>query len=267
MRSTGRRLLASSIVFSTIAFGAAGQPRPAAVGDQPSFLDQSWSEDDRSWFYTITQGSQLMPYYWFLALERPGSNKLFLDDQLARFGYLPPYQTQRYSTRNPDDLPIGFVRDDARERGPWIGMTCAACHTNQVRFPSRAAPGGKALLQIDGAPSGANFFDFIQELSQALEATVSSPEKFERFAAAVARITPKPTSVHDAAARAGMQRSANAMQTVTKPALTWPGCSGSSSDLPMAFRSISAPAGRTSHGGRPGSTPSARFSTGRLPST
>ena len=108
MRSTARRILASSIVFSTIAFGAAGQPRPAAVGDQPSFLDQSWSEDDRSWFYTITQGSQLMPYYWFLALERSGSNKLFLDDQLARFGYLPPYQTQRHSTRNPDRLPIGF---------------------------------------------------------------------------------------------------------------------------------------------------------------
>ena len=83
-------------------------------------------------FYTTTQGSEMLPYDWFLALEQPNSTSLFLADGLARFGYLPNPD----KTNNPDGLPVGFVKDSG-ENGDWAGMTCAACHTNQINLPAR----------------------------------------------------------------------------------------------------------------------------------
>jgi hypothetical protein len=179
--------VALALLNSTVRVPA--EPRPGATQTSPTFLDQAWNEDDRSWFYTITQGSQMMPYYWFLALERADSDKPFLDDQLARFGYLPAYQTEKYKARNPDRLPVGFVRDNDPERGPWAGMTCAACHTNQISFPGRDR---KVLLQIDGGPTNANFFELLHELAAALEQTTVSQEKFDRFAAKVVSLSTPP---------------------------------------------------------------------------
>jgi processive rubber oxygenase RoxA-like protein len=172
-------LVLSGLICSTAAFA---QPAPSSTF--PSFLDQGWNDDDRTWFYTTTQGSQMMPYYWFLALERPDSNEAFLKDKLARFGYLPPYAPGNFGNTNPDGLPIGFVKDDDPERGAWVGMTCAACHTNQVNFAGK-------VLQIDGGPTNADFFALIKELGVALEQTASSDEKFKRFADEVRRLTPK----------------------------------------------------------------------------
>ena len=34
-------------------------------------LDQGWTVADSNWFYWTTQGSQLLPYAFFLALEQP----------------------------------------------------------------------------------------------------------------------------------------------------------------------------------------------------
>jgi mono/diheme cytochrome c family protein len=163
----------AALMALSLATSAQGQTAPSSA--RPDFLGQGWSDDDRSWFYTTTQGSQLMPYDWFLALERPDSMELFLADKLARFGYLPPYLPANYKDRNPDGLPIGFVRDDDEERGAWVGMTCAACHTNQVKI-------GNKLLQIDGGPTNADMFAFIQELATTLEQTATIDDKFQRFA-------------------------------------------------------------------------------------
>src|SRR5579871_281573 len=93
---------------------------------QPTYLDQGWSMQDRDWFYSTSQGSQLIPYSWFLALERPDSQDRFLSDGLVRFGYLP-------NSSSKDGLPVGFAVDkDAK--GIWLGLTCAACHTNEIRY-------------------------------------------------------------------------------------------------------------------------------------
>jgi hypothetical protein len=115
-----------------------------------------------------------MPYSWFVALEQPDSDAMFLDDKLARFGYLAPYRSKALESRNPDGLPIGFARDDDEKRGAWIGMTCAACHTNQVEFKQKR-------LQIDGGPANADMFAFVQDLANALDQTATVDEKFRRF--------------------------------------------------------------------------------------
>jgi hypothetical protein len=64
-------------------------------------------------FYNTSQGSQLIPYSWFLALEQANSNHLFRDNKnMKYFGYIPQ---DSIPGRNPDGLPIGFVKDDIQE--------------------------------------------------------------------------------------------------------------------------------------------------------
>jgi hypothetical protein len=54
----------------------------AAEGDVAAavpvlYLEQGWSREERQRFYYTTQGSQLIPYDWFLALEKAGSQEPF----------------------------------------------------------------------------------------------------------------------------------------------------------------------------------------------
>src|SRR5262244_2703972 len=82
------RLLRGAVavmVLASVAAAAAALPKRTAqdrVQDQPqgvAFLSQGWSVADRQWFYTATQGSQIMPYAWFMALERASDEAPFRD--------------------------------------------------------------------------------------------------------------------------------------------------------------------------------------------
>jgi hypothetical protein len=145
--------------------------------DKPNYLAQGWSQTDRTMFYTTSQGSQMMPYDWFLALERPDSETLFRADGLARFGYLPSSD----KTNNPDGLPVGFVKDSG-DNGDWVGMTCSACHTNQINFAGKT-------FQVDGGPTDADMWAMISELGAALAETSASDSKFQRFADRIRTLT------------------------------------------------------------------------------
>src|SRR4051812_46579095 len=93
-------------------------------GVQPA-IPQGWTPADAATFYSTPQGSQLIRYSWYLALEQAGSTTPFNTDHLSRYGYL-----ENRNAANPDALPLGFVQDVDRE---WLGLTCAACHTNEIR--------------------------------------------------------------------------------------------------------------------------------------
>jgi cytochrome c5 len=124
------------------------------------YLDQGWNASQSLWFYTTTQGSDLVPYDFFLALESTGSDQLFRSaDNISRWRYLP----QTATTRNPDALPVGFVRNDYRGR-QYLGFSCSACHTGQINYKGTA-------LRIDGAPSMADMDTFMHDLEAALDAT------------------------------------------------------------------------------------------------
>ncbi len=158
--------LAASGSFLLSAVPNFAQPTPP----KPVPLVQGWTDTDRQWFYTTTQGSELMNYQWFMALEQPGSQVSFAADSLTRFGYLPNAK----SSTNPDGLPVGFVADsDGSTR--YIGMTCAACHTGQVKY-------NHTLFQIDGAPCRADLYAFLKELRAAVQETNADAAKFGRFA-------------------------------------------------------------------------------------
>lgn len=140
-------------------------------------LSQCWSLDERRGFWFTSQGSRLLPYAWFLALEQETGTEPFRSPaNMSRLGYIPVAADQRW---NPDGLPIGFAKGETDGNGvTWMGPTCAACHTNLI------VAGGKPVI-IDGAPTLGDYEAFNNELVNALIATNADEAKFGRFAQAV----------------------------------------------------------------------------------
>ncbi|HJT15611.1 MAG TPA: di-heme-cytochrome C peroxidase, partial [Dongiaceae bacterium] len=150
---------------------------------------QGWTEEEQSWWYEATQGSRLMPFSWFQALEQAGNDRLFLDDaHMAGFRFLP--RTTSFGAR----LPVGFAIDDNNDtelsatrlrwfdgQGPseqWIGLNCSACHTGELTHDGQS-------IRIEGGPALVDFQSFIEAVDAALTATRDQPAKWERFAGRV----------------------------------------------------------------------------------
>lgn len=185
MRRFSRRAIAVAAGLLAIASypGKSAHAQAVKLGtpERPIHLNQAWNTAERDWFYTTSQGSQIMPYEWFMALEQAGNEELFVK-ALTTFGYLP----NRSKYNNPDGLPVGFAKD-SDERGDWVGLTCSACHTNQINFGTRT-------LQIDGGPTNADMFALISGIAQSVAATSASmtDPKFKRFADRVLGKTHQP---------------------------------------------------------------------------
>ena len=169
--------------------------RFAMAQSEPVFLDQGWNAEEREEFYFTAQGSQLIPFQWFLQLEQADSESLLRDDaNLSRFGFVTTEPTKR----NPEGLPVGFVRDGVdpvasdfqglksrqrsvvqrttrfevkkaylgskfdekyypREQESWFGFTCAACHTHEITYKG-------STLRIDGGSTQADVESFFERI-------------------------------------------------------------------------------------------------------
>ena len=136
----------------------------------PVYLDQGWSANDSLWYYNTTQGSALLPYDFFLALEEEKSNELFRSNKnIDHYRYLP----QKPTFFNPDGLAVGFVKETYEDKD-YMGYTCAACHTGQVNYQGKA-------IRIDGAPAMADMVGFLTGLEKSMQATLNNDEKKQRF--------------------------------------------------------------------------------------
>ena len=82
---------------------------------------QGWAPKDSLWYDNTTQGSDLIPYDFFLVLKRKGTDQLIRSDALMnqRYRYLP----RKATYNNPDALPIGMVKDTFRGTA-FMGFTC-----------------------------------------------------------------------------------------------------------------------------------------------
>ena len=158
------------------------------------FLEQGWSNELRELFYFTPQGSRIMPYTWFRALETPNGAGLFSDVRfLERYGLLAPEPGSSFELAG---LPIGFAVDPGDDgddestlalspdpaglstSGRHVGLTCAACHTATVTVEGRP-------IRIDGAPAHFDFDNFYDDLARAVSATLFDERRFERFASRV----------------------------------------------------------------------------------
>jgi len=158
---------------------------PAYKPVDVQFGKQNWSPEQRAWFYHTAQGTELLPYKWFLALEQPkvklfGTVPKFSDTTyLARFGFLP----DAASSQNPDGLPVGFAKDtvvdpESGETVEVVGLTCAACHTGQVEYQGKG-------IRIDGGSATVDLASFQTELGFAVGFADKIPFRFDRFTRAV----------------------------------------------------------------------------------
>lgn len=155
-----------------------GIERPKTV----TWLPQNWTDEQRNRFYHLAQGSELLPYAWFLALEQPrltitGAPLFKESSYLAGFGFIP----DSANGQNPDGLPVGFSRDDrfvdpyTGQKNVVLGFTCAACHTGELFY-------GDQAIRIDAGPSLVNLQKFSEALGFAVLWTYYDPVRFHRFA-------------------------------------------------------------------------------------
>jgi processive rubber oxygenase RoxA-like protein len=134
--------------------------------DKIIYLEQNWTDEDREYFYFTDQGSRLVPYDFFLNLELAGSNQyLSSPENMLRYGFLPI----RPSKNNPDGLPIGLTRNK-----DFMGPTCAACHTQQIKYNNQ-------FVRIDGGQAFIDLPMFLDEIVQSMENTLTDENKFNRF--------------------------------------------------------------------------------------
>lgn len=145
-------------------------------------IKQGWNDEQREHYWYTPQGSYIIPYFWFLSLHDAETQKPFTE-QLPSLGFI---STGKATVRNPDSLPIGMTKEFEpkahfsllKGKGPWLGITCAACHTGVVTAD------GKNHL-IDGAPSQIDFEAFSLKLEKAMEKVLASDEAFSSFATRV----------------------------------------------------------------------------------
>jgi cytochrome c553 len=167
-----RALLCFFILFATSLVNS--RPAQSQQSASPEYLYQGWSWRQRKTWNSLSQGSRLLPVAWMRALEVEQGQARFLSAaNMSRLGYLPGPRAS--------DLPLGFVVDSASDggfAGPAVGMTCAACHTGELRLKGRP-------VRIDGGPTLANYEAFMAEFLASLKATHDNDEKFNRFAATV----------------------------------------------------------------------------------
>lgn len=154
---------------------------------QVRYLDQ-WSEEQRRTYYFTPQGTQVkgLRYEWFQALELPFSEQRFASPEyLARFGFLVDPQ-QKASANNPGNLPVGFARHEnpGNASEHYLDITCAACHTGELRIKGQAVriDGGSAQHVLPSSVPTLRGGSFGQALVASLASTYYNPWKFERFA-------------------------------------------------------------------------------------
>lgn len=154
--------------------------------EQVHYLEQ-WNTDDRQTFYFTPQGTQVkgLRYDWFSALELPFSEQRFAaPEYLARFGFLVDPK-QQANPNNPGNLPVGFARhQNPGSSEQYLDITCAACHTGELRFKGQALriDGGSAQHVLPSSVPTLRGGSFGQALVASIAATYYNPWKFERFA-------------------------------------------------------------------------------------
>lgn len=154
--------------------------------EQVNYLEQ-WDAVDRQTYYFTPQGTQVkgLRYNWFTALELPFSEQRFAaPEYLARFGFLVD-PAQKAAPNNPGNLPVGFARhQNPGSKEEFLDVTCAACHTGELRVKGQAIriDGGSAQHVLPSSVPTLRGGSFGQALVASLASTYYNPWKFERFA-------------------------------------------------------------------------------------
>ena len=132
---------------------------------------------ERQQDYHLTEGGELYPISWLLALEQKtlGADgrlqyRPFLDN-IERYQLIPD-PPSRY---NPYGLPVGVTMGyDELSGMQMMGLNCTACHVGELHYNGRA-------VRIDGAPNMAFINNFVVGMLNETVETIRDPERLARF--------------------------------------------------------------------------------------
>lgn len=178
-------LIVIAVLIGLLAYSRLFPPLPQPpVYASYAELQPEWSKERRQRYYQTSQGSLVIPYAWYRALESRTSNELFSSPEIqARYGLLP----NNDPTYNPDQLPVGIVKEKLRPdqvnllgdgQEEWASISCAACHTGELMYKGNA-------LRIDGGQGFWGFEQWSGDLVFSMILTSSVPSRFDRFCARV----------------------------------------------------------------------------------
>lgn len=168
----GGILLRSSGIVGPHVREAAPLPPPIAAEGENGLTPQ-----ERGVFYHLSEGGEIFPLDWFLALEveTPAADgalqaRPFMDT-LDRFGLLPDPK----SPGNRYGLPVGISLGRQKALGiEMIGLNCTLCHVGQIEYRNRA-------VRIDGGPNMVLVNQFLIAMAVETEHTLLSPRRLVRF--------------------------------------------------------------------------------------
>jgi hypothetical protein len=176
--------------------GDSGTDSASATPPKAAYLNQAWSEQDRADYYWTSQGSALISYDIYLALQLANSSELFSSAANAdRMGLL---LDDLDSKNNPDNLPIGVTKTIVslgQFTGVYMGLSCAACHTSQLQYQ------GKQIRIDGGVGNRFTIVPWLSTLSDSLNATVSDQSRFQ----ALLKTIQKSSAVDEADLRRRLQ--------------------------------------------------------------
>jgi len=135
------------------------------------------SAEERQQYYHLTEGGELFPMSWLLALEQPVTDaagkttyRPFLEN-VQRFGLIPDPP----SRFNPYGLPVGVTIGYDQVSGlQMMGLNCTACHVGEIHYNGRA-------IRIDGDQNMSFVNAFITAMVNATTDTLKDPERLARF--------------------------------------------------------------------------------------
>lgn len=135
------------------------------------------SAEERQQYYHLTEGGELLPMSWLLALEQrlPGAEgtpvyRPFLEN-VERFGMIPDPP----SRFNPYGLPVGVTMGYDQVSGlQMMGLNCTACHVGEIHYNRRA-------IRIDGNQNLSFVNAFLATMLNDMATTLKDPVRLERF--------------------------------------------------------------------------------------
>jgi mono/diheme cytochrome c family protein len=166
-RCTPPALLAAALAAVTAGPTTRGQDPPAKDGPAAAALAPV---DVQTW-YTTSQGNEIYPYAFFLALNDLTTGKPFAEN-LGRFGLL---DNPGGATKMPAGLTVEVTRDLRFLGVKMVGVTCAACHTGQLD------QGGQPVLRTIGGPSLFDFTTYVGSLALNTKGTLENDGQLFAF--------------------------------------------------------------------------------------
>jgi len=148
-------------------------------------------------YHHTSEGTNLAPLELALPLldpNRPGHR--FLEDLDQRYGFIP----SPVSASNPHGLPVGLAVDPRPQRfgdKAYLGLTCAVCHTRELRAkPVSWRQGFQPVrIPVHGGPGLVNLPAFDADFYAAFEALLADDAAMARYAAEVLSTPADPEAI------------------------------------------------------------------------